>query len=176
MEIYMNYYFSAIGFNNDPFDDTPKCEIANNEYAELIEACCKHSSVLSFINMHDLVFLFEKIEPYRITVDDSIFDHSCDYFIPGKRPPYKMFFRVCPEIREFLLQNAKSVFDWEENRPADPTFYRADGSVFFYCKTHDDKCVLFARDNEDVSNIVSKEGWVLESDLPPFCPKWDSDK
>ena len=172
----MNYYFSAIGFNNDPFDNTPGYEIRNNDYVDLIEACCKYSSVLSFVNMHDRVFLFEKIEPYRIMADDNIFDHSCNYFTPGKRPPYKMFYRVCPETRDFVLQNAKSIFDWGGNRPEDPTFYRADGSVFFCCRTHDDECVLFARENEDVSHIVSKEGWVLESDLPPFHPKWNMDK
>ena len=41
----------------------------------------------------------------------------------------------------------------------DLTFYRADGSIFFESTTHEGYCDLFPRDDEDVSELVSKEGW-----------------
>ncbi|MGM9680039.1 MAG: hypothetical protein ACI3XR_00890 [Eubacteriales bacterium] len=66
-------------------------------------------------------------------------------------------------MKELLLSRVTDLFDWirtdERENPEDLTFYREDGSVFFWSETHEGICVLCDRVQEKVSQIVSKKGW-----------------
>lgn len=158
----MKYYF----FGLDPFDYFTERDIINEDYKELIETCFKYSQIVSFIKLNDRALVFEKFQPYKINVDDNVFDHRVNYFISQGIPPHKMFFESCQDVQSIMLECSNNIFEWYNTLPEDPTFYRKDGSVFLYCRAHDDICVIDPKDDEDVTNIISKPGWIPEDKVP----------
>ena len=73
----------------------------------------------------------------------------------------KRYYTVCTEMCD-LLKKEKSIFSWfwEEEKQLfhfeNLTFYRDDGTVFFESITHEGECYLYAKETEDISQIVSK--------------------
>lgn len=85
-------------------------------------------------------------------------------YIGQEFQPYKKYYHLCSELRDFILQKTDRLFiwiyAWGFTNPEDPVFYRKDGSIFFESIIHEGECYLYPREDEDVSNIVSKEHWI----------------
>ena len=155
--------YSFFGANIFCLDDNCKL-ISGDCYKRLVQICCQYSYAVSFINMHNNAPLFDLLQPYQIDPDPQLFDYSVNYYLFGSQiQPYKIFYRICPEICEIMINNADSIFDWYGDKPEDPTFYRKDGSIFFYCQAHDDMCMINPQPREDVSEIVNQIGWVMDN-------------
>ena len=157
---YEFYDYDWDGKNEYSFD------ITGEDYKNLIDVCCKYSSVVSFIffKRNKNINLSQELEPYRITCPDSIthtFDHY-KYYNLVKNDEIR-YYRVCAEVQCILVHYAESIFEWIQgwdfNNPEDPTFYRNDGSVFFTSTIHEGELSLTPRENENVSNIISLDGW-----------------
>lgn len=136
--------------------DDEKCldlSVTGEEYAELINTCFRYSTHFSF----NIGFL-------------------CRGGIPVDIPqPYKIYkkldhFAICDDIavlpctettREYLLNRTNDLFEWIDwyNNPEDLTFYRQDGSMFFWSLIHEGECCLIDRPEEDVSAIVKNPYW-----------------
>lgn len=118
--------------------------VGGQDYAELIDTCFRYCTHVSFSTR----FCGDKIalpEPYVSPLNDS--DTAV---LP------------CSEkTREYLLNTADDLFGWIDgnNNPEDMTFYRVDGSIFFWLLTHEGVCCLLSRPDEDVSGIVGKPDW-----------------
>ena len=118
--------------------------VGGQDYAELIDTCFRYCTHVSFSTR----FCGGKIalpEPHISPVDDS------DTAV-----------LLCSEkTREYVLNMTDDLFDWIDSsgKPEDLTFYRADGSIFFWLLTHEGVCCLLSRPDEDVSGIVRKPDW-----------------
>ena len=141
-------------------------DISGEDYKELMRTCCKYSKTMSFIILDpDVVSYLNELEKFNVEKDDNIIDEKVRYGRPGQKiQPYRKYYRVCPELCELLISMTDSIFKlllgWGQTNPDDPTFYRADGSVFFSSIIHEGEITLYPRDDEDVSNIVSKPHWI----------------
>ena len=166
----MNYVF----FDTDLLTGNEDYDIVGADYAELIQTCFRYSEYFSvWFSPH--VQWAEKLKPYEITVDPACFE----YAPPRDSKPshiadiviYLHFYRICPELYTILTDNIHSIWEWIDGwdfkNPENPHFYRADGTCFFMCNTHDGECFFYAREDEDVSVVVNKEHWYREQDLWP---------
>ena len=140
-------------------------DITGDDYKKMIETCCKYSTVVSFIffKKHSNINLAKELEPYRIDCPDNItytFSHYVRDLIKNEEIRY---YRVCPELCYLLTHCVGGIFEWIQgwglNNPEEPTFYREDGSVFFTSTIHEGELYLTPRDDEDVSKIISIDGW-----------------
>ena len=143
------YYF------RDFDDDMGDVQIAGAEYSALIKLCCIHSEYgsLTFTSQeqakHFSKFLcIDKIEPINNVKE---------------RRKYRGYFRNSTETEQFLCTHVNEIFQWIDFdgycNPEDLTFYRKDGSVFFWSETHEGICAIFNQKEEDISSIVSNRGW-----------------
>lgn len=139
------------------------CDIAGKDYEELIRLCCKYSAVFSAIVQTPAMKIAEDIEKFRIDRPASIKFKHIEYVCIDNVEPDARFYRVCPELCDFLINNANSIFQWINGwgfaNPEDPTFYREDGSVLFTSVIHEGEVFLLPRDDEDVSHIVNNKYW-----------------
>ena len=142
------YYF--LDHNDDECRDL--C-ISGQDYALLIDTCFKHSAYLSF----NIGFLRRNSievnipEPYRI-IEKQPTPAMCD----------DIAILPCTEaVREYLLSTVNDLFEWIDRckNPEDLTFYRADGSIFFWSLIHEGVCCLIDRPDEDVSSVVDNPDW-----------------
>ena len=152
-------------------------DIFGDAYRDLLSACCKYSAVFALLFMEhiDTSKQQDVLSPFEIEVPNAIPQTEIErlLFCHGKpneinhlyRKGYGSvkFYRVCSELCECLPSIANSMFGWlgdkEHANPENPTFYRADGSIFFASVIHEGECALFPRDDEDVSKIVQNEYW-----------------
>ena len=127
--------------------------ISGLDYTELIDTCFKYSTHISF----SLRFLrrggirFESPEPYAKPLKASLSASCGDTVI-----------LPCSEkTRQYLLNRTDNLFKWMDwyKNPEDLTFYRADGSIFFWSLIHEGVCCLINRPDEDVSGVVGKPDW-----------------
>lgn len=157
------------------FDWNPKTnheyDIVGDDYRRLMELCFKYSQVMSFMNCSPDTKILDLIEEYHISrpknvkVDNSIY--GLGYLTDEKIG--LNFYRLCPELMGILLSHTSSIFEWldgwEYKNPENPVFYRKDGSVFFSSIIHEGEVTLSVKDDEEVSEIVSTEGWNEVSDF-----------
>ena len=161
------YYF----YDTDPTGHEAY-DIAGEDFAELIETCCRYCETVSFRIWEQEVKVAEKLEPYRIPKPEAITytyrETRRDRSFFGEPDVYPdiRYYRVCPELCALLPQIADHLFQWIDgwgyHHPEDPVFYRSDGSVFFSLVIHAGKCTLTSREGEDVSRVVSKGHWLTE--------------
>lgn len=64
-----------------------------------------------------------------------------------------------------ILENQVSDFFGFQSRgetlmPEDPTFYRADGSIFLDCCAHEGEVFLYPEPREDISSVLAYGGWI----------------
>lgn len=137
------------------WDDEKNLEltIRGHDYAELIDICFKYSTHISL----SIRFLrrdgirFESPEPYTKPLKASLSASCGDTVI-----------LPCSEkTRQYLLKTTDDLFKWIDwcKNPEDLTFYRADGSVFFWSLIHEGVCCLLNRPDEDVSGVVGNPDW-----------------
>ena len=148
---------------SDSVSGSISCDICGKQYEDLIRLCCKYSGVFSFIVQVPAMEVAEQLEKFRIERPENIeFSHN-HYITNENTEPGGRFYRVCPELCEFLLDKADSIYEWingwDFENPEDPTFYRKDGSVFFTSVIHEGEVFLLPRDDEDVSIVINNDYW-----------------
>ena len=145
-------------------DDYGRAEydIAGKDYEILINTCCKYCNILAFKVRDSQLNYLSELEKFKISPSDKILSFYSNLYRGFEEyKPTINYYRVCPELNELLLKMANSIWDFEKhhNLPADPVFYREDGSVFFYTVTHDGWCCLFARDDEEIESVIADSEW-----------------
>jgi hypothetical protein len=171
MEKPIKYVFYAIeGYGEVEYD------ITGEELKNLWKICAQYSEYLSFSFMryHDTIAFEKELEAFRVSDMDVIsrcMKHTGYYhwylrLSVEERAKFLQnelkFYRVCPELLALLSQIAAGIFkfmDGEYPNPEDPTFYRADGSVFLHSIIHEGEVYLCPREDEDVSSILSNPLW-----------------
>jgi|MGYP000060895052 hypothetical protein len=78
-------------------------------------------------------------------------------------------YRCTEEAKRFLQNHVYSLFDWQpywdnHHNPQDPTFFRADGSVFSFSLIHEGYSLVYNREDEDVTLLDSMAGWYPTDD------------
>ena len=149
------------------FDDSiGDIQIAGAEYSSLIKLCCLHSEYGSMtFTSQEQVRCFSSY----LCIDNIELINSAK----GRRK-YRGFFRCSPETERFLLTHVNEFFQWVDFdgycNPEDLTFYRKDGSVFFWSETHEGVCALLNRKEENVNSVISNIGWKYHN--PQDCNVW----
>ncbi len=145
-------------------DETEESEldIEGDDFRRLLDICFSHCTVMSFLkntyNNQDDEY-FERLAPYRIPTPQNI---SCQP-VEACPPADFRFYRLCPELKEVILSIFDHLFRWLEgwgyHHPADPIFYREDGSMFFWSCIHEGSCALLPREGEDVTSVLKHGAW-----------------
>ena len=131
-------------------------DISGNDYFKLIDVCCKYCSVVSFKIGNKSSECLEYLNPFLVKKDIKVNTGN-----KNQRDEIR-FYSVCDEMCKFLKEVSSSIFSWLYYiiNLEDLTFYREDGSVFFESSTHDGICDLIPKEDEDISEIISKGDWV----------------
>ena len=142
-------------------------DITGEHYKEVIQTCCKYCTELSLRIIDPQTCFMIELEQYRISIDKNIVMAYTHYYREFSIEYQKevRFYKVTPALCELLLHISDSVFQWifayGYHNPEDPVFYRADGSIFFDCVIHEGYCTFMPRENEDISQILSRGNWKL---------------
>lgn len=159
----MKYWFCDIDENGN------ELELFGDDYLKLLKTCMKYSKTFSFKIFGDTtkqVSIPEWI--YQYVVPDNVIIANVYKHTGISRKLKIVHVELSPDICQWILNVTNNIWGWlnyEENAPEDPTFYRGDSSVFFSSSIHDGECTLHPRDDEDISNIISNNGWyALPSD------------
>ena len=166
----MNYAF--FDGNIKDYSEDVEYDIQGKEHDELIRVCFQYSDTFSVL-LGQNIPLADKLKPFEITVaDPDGYEYAPPYyFIYPEQLRALHFYRICPELYTILTDNIHSIWEWIDGwdfkNPENPHFYRADGTCFFMCNTHDGECFFYAREDEDVSVVVNKEHWYREDELWP---------
>ncbi len=139
------------------YDDITETDltISGSDYIQLINVCFRYSTTLSlcFPSLELANKFSKKTEMLCYTISEN----------SDLNRKYKCYFPCSDLMKELLLSNVNDLFDWVQHdgkgNPEDLTFYREDGSVFLWSETHEGICVLCNHMQENVSLIVSKNGW-----------------
>jgi len=136
-------------------------DIRGEAYEKLIRLCCQYGAVLYLKFTHPDLSAYNSLKNFEIPKPQNIPDD------PAQIGPYcdKRYFTVCPELCDILLHIAGGIFEWMSGRdnlknPDDPTFYRADGTVFFASEIHEGVCVLAPRTGEDAADVLDAIDWI----------------
>ena len=152
------YYFYDNGIHDEEYD------IKGEAYKELLRLCFLYCETVSFyIENPGKTELEQELEAYLIPNEDAKFDrHAYLYIYPYCSKRYR-FYRVCPQLRDLMLNHTDSIFQWLDgwgfNNPADPAFYRSDGSVFFSSVIHEGQLKLTPREGEDITALLQLSVW-----------------
>ena len=180
----MRYSEDTVKYRFCDTDDTgwEEYDIEGYDYRALIDACCQYCSIVSFDiypEYADAEYLTQ-IQKYLVKRDDTyrVVTEEFGSYVTGSD---KRYYTVCPEMCD-LLKKETSIFSWlwKENNPfhfENLTFYRNDETVFFESITHEGECYLYAKETEDISQIVSNELWEknpkpMQFDLTPKTEEW----
>lgn len=161
----MKYAF----FDGNCYEDV-EYDIQGADHDELMRVCFTHSEVFSVLLGRDIP-LADTLRPFEITVEPECYEYAPPYACNGPSMIRELhFYRVCPELYSILTENIHSIWEWIDGwdfkNPENPHFYRADGTCFFMCNTHDGECFFYTRDDEDVSSVVTKDHWYTETNCP----------
>ena len=152
----------------------PDEDIAGDAFCSLLDRCCQYCEFMSlrFPLDCELPEKYAALDDYEIPMPRSIVVSDCypkgvvsDRNENDEPIDYLRFFRVCPELIELMLTLSDHASGWMNHRlqarstcrPGAPAFYRGDGSVFFSITQYG--CILTPRQNEDMSDIISSQGW-----------------
>ena len=162
------YYFYDSDWNYGGRGDV-EYDIKGAEFRTLLEVCCRYSThaAFAFCPLCDRKYR-EFLSPFEMPMPDAVspkdYPTSENNDEPFTKPSFNRVYRTCPELVDALCAISDSIFTyldgWGYCHPEDPTFYRADGSVFFSSTIHEGECRLTPHDNEDVSQIIANPLWV----------------
>lgn len=155
-------------YDSDIFTGEGDFDISGSNYEELLNLCFKYSDVMSFLIYDFNTSYLQDLEKFKIKRPQSITNSfEKQRTIEDSMPPYYQYYKVCDGLKMLMRIISDSIFQfvhtWGYTNPEDPTFYRADGSVFFYSIVHEGECSFLPRDNEDISKILSMGHWVVDS-------------
>lgn len=149
-------------------DVTGKAEydICGEEYRNLIRVCCQYSSVFSFLVNSTKCSWVRDLDKFRISADDRLPFAYGHYFQNLQEGLSSIrFYHVCMELEQVLIERCHSIFSWTSAwgnaNPDDPTFYRADGSIFFSAIVHEGECTLTPKEDERIDEIIKNQHWIL---------------
>ncbi len=144
-------------------------DILGADYLELLAVCFSYCESLSLLfDLHDVksTLLFQDLEEYRLPVTEDIkrlYAHYGDFNgdILGN---YEIrHYRLSDEVEEKIVGVTDSIFKWicgwGYSNPADPAFFRKDGSVFFQSLIHEGVCSLFPQGEEQIDHVVRGKMW-----------------
>ena len=167
------YYYS----DNDDYTDTER-DICGEDYKEFIDKCFEYCTLLSFDVPIECSYLTKDIIAYEkhIDITPAVYSLWQEYYNNGPSGACleRKYFVSCNETKEFLY-GFNSIFSylWEDAEKDTSSnmrkfenliFYRDDLSVFFKAETHEGYCFMYPEENEDVKEIVGKNGWDLWDD------------
>lgn len=153
-------------FEDASIDGNEEYDISGKEYITLISTCLQYSRYMSFrISSVDTNIPVRMLQ-HKVETSQEIMKVYSHY---GNNVGKILTLIVYNELIEDMLQVSTSVFGWINGwnlvRPEDFAFYREDYSVFFYSRIHEGYCYLFAREDENVDNVIKGHGWsFLQSD------------
>lgn len=155
-------------YSSDTFTGEGDFDITGNHYQELLNLCFQYSAVMSFLIYDSNASYLKDLEKFKIKRPQNITGSFEEHRETGESvQPYYQYYQVCEELKMLMFTISDSLFQfvhaWGYTNPEDPTFYRADGSVFFYSIVHEGECSFLPRDNEDISQILSMCHWVVDS-------------
>lgn len=155
-------------YSSDTFTGEGDFDITGNHYQELLNLCFQYSAVMSFLIYDSNASYLKELEKFKIKRPQNITGSFEEHRETGESvQPYYQYYQVCEELKMLMFTISDSLFPfvhaWGYTNPEDPTFYRADGSVFFYSIVHEGECSFLPRDNEDISQILSMGHWVVDS-------------
>lgn len=161
---YKFYDFDPI--NGEEFD------ITGEDYIELMNLCIKYSKTVcfrKFVHFRYNSFVPERLEKYRLPINKNTMKPYYANYGPwcfkdiddAKEQLY--LFELSKEVCEWILSTADGIWDWDcgsdKELPADPVFFREDGSKFFDSIIHEGEISIYPIEGEDVSSVVSKGNW-----------------
>ena len=163
----MQYSENTVKYRFCDTDETgwDEYDIEGENYHILIDVCSRYCTSVSF----DIYPQYENAE-YLLQIQKYLIKRDNTYrkvtskigsCVTGSD---KRYYTVCTEMCD-LLKKEKSIFSWfwEEEKQLfhfeNLTFYRDDGTVFFESITHEGECYLYAKETEDISQIVSNKLW-----------------
>ena len=156
-------------------DDSGKEEydITGLDYLKLLALCFKYCTSMAFRTC-DYGYIKSIVpngfEDFRIPVTDNVlavYDHyqhrsAIMTNISGRFEIHH--YNLNNKLKTVLSKYPNSVFSWlctnEFANPEDPSFFRADGSVFFSSVTHEGECTIFLRSNESISELLTNSHWI----------------
>ena len=133
------------------FDDKTQEEISveGEHYIQLLDVCFQYCTHFSLLLRY---FSVEHVPLMPVPLRSGLSINGCC-----------CFYECSQENRNYLLTK-NDLFEWLDTEsnpsPEDLTFYRSDGTVFFWSEIHEGICALFDRKDEDVAQLVSKRGWI----------------
>lgn len=150
------YYFHECSFyhdGNSVQEDALVNTIRASAFLELLRVCCKNSAYFSLLH-----YVQQSEEKLPLPIYRKA-------FLPHTL--CKCFYS-CNEKTVSLLHSIEDdLFEWvrfdEPVKPENLTFYRQDGTVFFWSETHEGVCAMFPRGREDVSVLLAQGGWEYHS-------------
>lgn len=144
-------------------------DITGQDYVDLIETCMRYCRIISMRVPPLVKPKCACLEKYRLEKPLDIayvYDHYYDKESRQAKEEIRYYW-LTPEVKDFLLNTADSVFKWicawGYTNPEDLAFYRTDGSVFFYSTIHEGECVLAPNSDEDVVHIISDSFWTKDT-------------
>lgn len=156
-------------YDTDPMG-CEEYDIAGSDYCTLLETCfhyCTTFSLLVDLQCENSSMLIANLEKYRLPVTDEVrhvYDHY-GQFEGDKLRNYEIrHYDLTDTVKREILAVTDSIFKWicgwGYNNPADPAFYREDGSVFFCSLIHEGVCTLSPREGEDVEQVIGGKMWI----------------
>lgn len=145
-------------FDHDDFGERIPC--CGADFRLLLQTCAKYSKYMSFILENDELERFPVLKEHLVTRNE----HHWLSGVYNKQLRYSQdsevcFFNVTEQLLEGLLEIADDLWAfthyYEFDNPEDPTFYRADGSVFFTSVTHEGEAEFSLRENETIEAFVT---------------------
>jgi hypothetical protein len=104
----------------------------------------------------DLAQLINKLRSWKYPETKCVPTIGCAYYYSNKNTLAMLLTHsTCLFVDEGCMMGAHI---------RDLTFYREDGSVFMETISHEGECSIFARDNEDISDIVAYDHWLPIND------------
>ena len=131
----------------------------DRDYRKLMDVCQQYSEYFSYI-YHDGVNDIVELKPF-------IYKQIYTYHWPGtwrtnEGGIYRIYFCNHKSIT-ILKERTRDLFGFNDV-PEDITFYRKDKSIFMETISHEGECFLFPKPGEDISDVISKNGWIKTDD------------
>lgn len=144
-------------------------DITGTDYFALLEVCFRYCSTVSLLldlRCTNCDALVADLEEDRLPVTENvrrIYDHYGVFTGDTLRNYEIRHYNLSDAVKNRISTITDSVFKWlygwGHNNPADPAFFRDDGSVFFRSLVHEGVCSLHLRHGEDVHNLLHGKRW-----------------
>lgn len=147
------------------FDNFNDDDICGQEYRDFIDLCFCYSKY--FALHYEPLMIRGDSNPFGAAELPELSPFKISSFTDTESSghPSTICIYTCTEKGKRFLQNhVNSLFDWQSywdghHNPQDPTFFRADGSIFSFSLIHEGFSEVYNRDDEDVTLLASNPTW-----------------